>query len=199
MKRLFLVLVCTLLPLCACKMIEPDKNKEVDVVAHVIVPTQLAECLDFYAVYDDFEGQHDSTKIQFQSMVDQENISYLVFEDALFKTSEVGASCKVGFVAKYRTDKEWEAPTYEARVIIGAAAVDFYNGIILDYLAQSFTNFDDQSTTTCHPDFILEQIDNTWRGVGKAYAFGTRWDETYGLLATSNGEVSVSDDFWPNL
>lgn len=198
-KALSLLLACTLLPLCSCHFVEPKKNDEVDVVAHLVVPTQLSECLEFYAVYEDFEGKADSTKIQFQSMTESEGISYVIYESALFKTSEVGASCKIGFVARYRTDIEWTAPTYEARVIIGAAAVDFYNGTVLDYLSQAYANFDQQTLSTCDPEFILEEMENKWRGAGKAFGFGTKWDETYGLLATSDGEVNVPESFWPNL
>ena len=199
MKRLFVFLACALLSLCACRMIEPEKNKEVDVVAQLVIPTQLAECLDFYAVYEDFDGNRDSTKIEFSGMTESEYISYVLSEMGLFKTDKVGATCKVGFVAAYRTDFDWVAPDYEARVIIAAGAADFYNGGLLDYLVQSYSNYDEQTIRTCHPDFILEEMDNTWKGVGKAYSFGTKWDETYGLLATSNGTVSVPDDFWPEL
>ena len=200
MKKYLILLACVLLPLCSCnKYLEPAKNNEVDIVAHVIVPTKLAECLDFYAVWENFEGKADSTKIQFQGMTEQDGISYVLFEDALFKTSEIGATCKIGFVAAYRTDREWVAPTYQARVIIGAAAVDFYNGVVLDYLVQSYSNSNEQTIGECDPEFIIDEMDCVWRGVGKAYSFGTKWDDMYGLLGTSNGTVSVPDSFWPNL
>ena len=199
MKKYLILLAGILLPLCSCHYIEPEKNDEVDLVVHAVVPLQLSDCLDFYVVYEDFEGHADSSKVEFQKMAEKDGIVYVVYEDVLFKTSVVGASCKVGFVAAYRTDKEWVAPTYEAQVLIGAGVADFYNGIVLDYLVQSYSNTDEQHIGSCDPEFILTEIEDTWRGAGKAYSFGTKWDETYGLLGTADGTVSVPASFWPDV